>query len=369
MASLSSDDSNTPIANDDDMLQHRYGTVLTAGDDTPDDGGDNGHLYRQPGYWSRASSIAHHIVMFSALSLATYTGVSLRIVLYRLSEWDGVEYFDSLYSQLVGSFIMGALVGYKDVLQNQYTVLYTTLATGLCGSLTTFSSWNAEAALVLLQVNDTSLAPLPDVQHASRAVGFITVVMLGVGAPVSLLLLGRNITSLVKLPKHLTQKHRPGNNLKSCIVGGVCIACYILVTITLVTVGVVTRSYHTMFSLLLGPIGTYIRWCLGSLDKSPSKTLRQFPFGTLIANAGGSAVLAGTLLAAAYFTTETSDIYASLLAGVAIGFCSSLTTVSSFVAQLCALPLPVGGLYAVVSIGVGQVIFIVALGTYSWTIY
>ena len=74
------------------------------------------------------------------MSLATYVGVVTRIGLTLVSQSVGVEHFPSLYAQIVGTFIMGLLLPFGDILKKNHATLYASLSTGLCGCITTFSS-------------------------------------------------------------------------------------------------------------------------------------------------------------------------------------------------------------------------------------
>ena len=47
-----------------------------------------------------------HVIYLFALSVASYAGVIARIYLARLSQWDGVTLFPSLYAEMVGTVIM-----------------------------------------------------------------------------------------------------------------------------------------------------------------------------------------------------------------------------------------------------------------------
>lgn len=333
-------------------------------------------LEKQDTWRPRAYQALEHFITIVGLYLATYVGVLLRIYLSYFSLWDGVQHFPSMWAQVVGTAFIGALIAYKDKLQENHKILYTSLSTGLCGSLTTFSSWNAEASKVLLQLNETTLQPLHSAQHASRAVGFFTVLLLGVGMPVAALLLGKNCAELLSFSNNSSMKH--------CSVIFCClnktwllflfsIVGYAFVTLNMILICLFTNSYQIMFSLIFGGLGTYLRWRLSFLDKHTSKFkfIKDFPFGTFLANSIGSVMLAGTLVSIAYTSVEIPDniIVSALLFGIAIGFCGSLTTVSTFVSQLCALPFRSAMIYSVVSLIVAQLVFTAVLGTYSWTQY
>ena len=348
----------------------KYGSVPAENQD------DDGWEKQQDTWRPRAYQTLEHFITIIGLYLATYIGVLLRIYLSYFSLWDGVQHFPSMWAQVVGTAFIGALIAYKDKLQVKHKILYTSLSTGLCGSLTTFSSWNAEASKVLLQLNETTLQPLYSAQHASRAVGFFTVLLLGVGMPVAALLLGKNSAELLSFSNYGSMKHCSAIFCclnKTWLLLLFSIVGYTFVTLNIILICLFTNSYQIMFSLIFGGLGTYIRWRLSFLDKHSSKFkfIKDFPFGTFLANSIGSMILAGTLVSIAYTSIEIPDnvIVSALLFGIAIGFCGSLTTVSTFVSQLCALPFRSAMIYSVVSLTVAQLVFTAVLGTYSWTQY
>ena len=307
-----------------------------------------------------------------AMGLATYVGVLTRIGLTLVPQSIGVEHFPSLYAQIVGTFIMGLLLSFKDSLIKKHSILYTTLSTGLCGCITTFSSWNAEAARVLLQLNETSLKFLNVEFTMARALGPGIVLLLGVGMSLSALRLGNNIGLSAQAIEASGRK--PLRDIRRRLT--VLPVRYCAPSLTVLTWIVATAlsiylcthygNFDIMFALLLGPAGTYIRWQLGGLDYKTRKRARGFPVGTFIANIAGSFVLAFTLVCEAYFIDSAGSISYSLLAGVAVGFCGCLTTVSTFVTQLSSLPFNMAAIYALTSISVAQVQFICILGGYAW---
>ena len=323
---------------------------------------------------SRLNQIMDHLVIAIGLAIATYVGVASRVYLSDFSEWDGIHQFPSLWAQIIGTFIIGILVTQKEMLLKNCKVLYVSLSTGLCGSLTTFSSLNAEASIVLLHLNESSLNASQTVDNpADRIVGSFTVLILGVGMSLASVLLGRNIAlqcraicnrskcykiNIHKFCCHLTSK--------MWLVLFIITICYVLSTTAIAVSCILTYNFPLLFSLVFGGFGTYIRWCLSYFDNCSTS---GFPFGTLLANSIGSMILAGTIVSKAYVVMETTadDMVLAVLVGVATGFCGSLTTVSTFVIQLCALPFYTAVLYSFVSLAIAQILFTLILGTYSWT--
>jgi len=129
-----------------------------------------------------------HLVYFCSLAVASYLGVFTRIYLTKLVNWDGVPLFPSLYPQVVGTAIMGFISSHKQLLANSF--LYQAIATGLCGSITTFSSWNSEAVSSLLQSDQVP----PN--NGARVLGWVTTSLLGLGMSSGALTVGRHLSIL-----------------------------------------------------------------------------------------------------------------------------------------------------------------------------
>ena len=311
------------------------------------------------------SAVSRHLTMFTGLALATYAGVAARIGLTDFSNWDGIptsvlSNFSSFWAQIVGTLIIGVAVGQEEKLQGTFPFLYTLVTIGVCGSLTTFSSWNVEASKVLLQLNDTSLEPLHHSINAGRIVGFATVLLLGVGMPVSVFILGKRVSSSLPIGRQnnrtfLAAFHRR----RPWIFPATNILVSTSVTIIIVAICLYTEYYSFLFSLMFGGPGTYLRWRLSSLDKTNLKYIGGFPIGTLLANIIGSFILACTLVAISYNSSEILEfgsIWLAMLDGVAVGFCGSLTTVSTFVSQICSLSFCMSVCYVIISLVLSQVI-------------
>jgi fluoride ion exporter CrcB/FEX len=81
------------------------------------------------------------LAIFTALVPVSILGVLIRIGLNLLETYDGAPVFYLAYAQFIGCVIMGVVVKKKDYLIKRYLPLQIALSTGLCGSITTFSSW------------------------------------------------------------------------------------------------------------------------------------------------------------------------------------------------------------------------------------
>lgn len=336
--------------------RQEYGSVLPSAKDS------NNAQPSSPVCESYGQRLLAHVQLLAALCVASYTGVAARIYLSLLAESDGLPEFSSLYAQLLGTAILGVLSAHKVELQKNHKIFYTTLATGLCGSLTTFSSWNAEAAFSLLQVNRSSLTLLHSPDNVSRVVTFLTILLLGLASPIAALHLGKNVGAYVPLNHACTRVVCKCSSPASAVA---VLFVWILCTAAVVGACLALNNMEVLFSLTLGCGGTYVRWWLSSFDTS---RMNGFPLGTLAANVSGTWLIGLALAVMGYsIRGSVDDIVLSLLTGVVTGLCGCLTTVSTFVGQLNTLPFHLACLYALVSIATAQIGLLPVLVAYLYT--
>lgn len=113
-------------------------------------------------------------------------------------------------------------------------------------------------------------------------------------------------------------------------------------------------------ALLFSFPGTLSRYLL-SVFLNPR--LRLFPLGTFTANMVGTALLATfQVLRSIQYPGPLGANACDVLQGLADGYCGCLTTVSTFAAEVDALPPRPAWLYAVLSWLVSQILIAVVLG-------
>jgi fluoride exporter len=116
-------------------------------------------------------------------------------------------------------------------------------------------------------------------------------------------------------------------------------------------------------ALLFSFPGTLTRYFLSIRLNHIMKTM---PLGTFTANALGTALL-GTFHVLQNTPTPRSQNACTILQGLADGYCGCLTTVSTFAAEVGALPDWKAWFYAAVSWSAGQLLLLVILGPSFWT--
>ncbi len=303
------------------------------------------------------ATVAEHAVYFFALSIASYIGVVIRIYLAKLSVWNGVPLFHSLFPEIVGTVLMGIIISHKKLFEVKSKVVYQGIATGLCGSITTFSSWNLEAANVLLQVDWNP------VNNVTRIVAWLTIIFLGFGMSVSALYFGKHLAQLSPWnDSKLANTDVIVPTKKYVIMEGIIIfTVWLAMTVISITILCVpVKRYDLLFSIVFSAAGTYIRWHLSPFNK----LFAHFQLGTYVVNVFGSWILAAITVCIQHF--ELNTFTHQLLFGLGTGFCGCLTTVSTLSVELITLPLMSSYMYALCSTISAQVGLVVIIGTYNW---
>ena len=328
-------------------------------------------------YWQKGN-VYEHIIYFCCLAIASYIGVLCRIYLSELSRWDGVPFFSSLYSQVLGTMIMGFIVTHSLLLAKNHSFVYQAITTGLCGSITTFSSWNLEAVSSLLQTDQES----PD--NTIRILGWGTTLLLGLGMSAGALSVGKHLASLSPWSDHKLRKKdlvasdvddspEATNTSSKCYSINCChirLKCIVLMSVSLwlaVSVLIVVipwmllhHQWDLVFSVLFAALGTYCRWHLAPLNA----TFHNFKLGTFMVNIIGAWFLAGVVSAQTIYPDGWKH---NILVGIGTGFCGCLTTVSTFTVELSGLPVKYAYMYGLASILLAQAGLILIRGPIQWT--
>ena len=308
------------------------------------------------------AGVIEHVVFFCALAVASYAGVVIRIYLSKLAQWNGVPLFPSLPAEFVGTAIMGFIAAHQKLLASRHKPLYQAMATGLCGSITTFSSWNSEAVQVLLQIGQDP----PD--NVTRIIGWATTLVLGIAMPIGALLFGSHLAHLSPW-SDVWQQEKDLEQDVSKFLARLEGIIFVVLWVFLTCLGVVLPHHFSrldlMFSIIFAIFGTYLRWHLAPLNS----VFTNFKLGTFIVNVGGSLCLGATVVAKSHLSEQLGSEYLGVhvLSGVATGFCGCLTTVSTFAVELTSLSLVWSYVYAASSILLAQLGLVIIRGVYEWT--
>ncbi|KAK3829632.1 MAG: CrcB-like protein-domain-containing protein [Linnemannia gamsii] len=335
------------------------------------------------------------IIPFSIL------GLLIRLGLVSIETFAGQQVFSLAWPQFVGCVLMGLFASTRTWIDGGNTstghwigpFVYVGLTSGLCGSITTFSSWSLALFIELININHVTRHPLQNILSA------LTELVVTLALAISGLQLG---THLGETLIHLASDRQVGSSRRSFVPPDITSCTTALtgvgptlpasppplppsrwtildalvasITATL-WVGVICAAIwmpleslqlwrHVVLACCFAPAGAILRWYLSRFN-SRSKL---FPFGTFAANLGGSIVLAAIYcLQHSSVSGQRSSLACHVLSGLQDGFCGCLTTISTFALEVKTLPRRASYVYGVVSVVITQISMLLMVGSYIWT--
>ncbi|KAJ3171376.1 hypothetical protein HDU87_008334 [Geranomyces variabilis] len=301
----------------------------------------------------RAAASFHLLPTAALLAAFSVVGTLVRIGLLDLHNYPDAPVISVIYPQIVGCVIIGWTNVYKNSVSKRYHPIYVAIATGLCGSITTFSTWSLDTFLALSSTGNARQSWNGDNVLAGIA---ITVVVLSVS--LSSLSFGE---AIALLPTTLSTRPPPAprpwlqlrfdqTDVAAMVMGGSVWACAVVLTFA------VPGWRNVMAAAAIGPFGTLLRWRLSLLNLRHAK----FPLGTFFANMLGTLCI-GILYLLSHRASASTNV-CILLNALSTGFCGCLTTVSTFVVELSSLPKAAAWTYGAVSIAGGLALLTVVLG-------
>lgn len=329
------------------------------------------------------------LIFFSILGTLARLGVEA-ITLYPNSPFPSRV----LWANLGGSFVMGFLAEDRQLFREEWgsanleatpsthgkikkTIpLFIGLATGFCGSFTSFSSYMRDCFLALTN----ALSPPSPTEAfqvsssiASRNGGFSFLALLAIlfvhpAVSLAALQTGAHFALLLQpitptIPFRLTRKVIDPLGVFlgfGCWLGAVFLAIF--------PPAADWRS-RAVLPLVFAPLGCLLRFYA---SKRLNPIVPAFPLGTFAVNIFGTMVLG-----MAWDLQHASTIGASpngdqrscaILYGIMEGFCGCLTTVSTWVTELQGLRRRHAWTYGSTSVGVGLGFMIIIMGSMGWTI-
>lgn len=245
--------------------------------------------------------------------------------------------------------------------------LYIGLATGFCGSCTSFSAFIRDAYLAISNniphPAGASIARNP----AYSLLAVLAVILLTIILSLGGLIFGTHISLGLEtlLPSlHILFARKSFNRLMVVIAFGSWLGAIILAIF----------PHHefwrtqVLFSLIFAPLGCLLRFYI-SLYLNPK--IPVFPFGTFFVNMLGTALFAlfYDLQHIPSLVNTHNDIGCGLLQGGMDGFCGALTTISTWVAEIKASRrISYAYVYGGASLAVGLALAVAIIGSAQWTV-
>lgn len=261
--------------------------------------------------------------------------------------------------------------------------LFIGLATGFCGSFSSFSSFMRDSFLAL--TNDLP-APSPGYPVASPpdhplhprngGYSFMAVVGMLISQP-ALSISGYHVGAHIALavdPIIPTLPFRFIRRILDPLAVLLAFGCWLgAVLLTIFPANHYRWRASATLALVFSPVGCLFRFYA---SKYLNARLPWFPLGTFSVNMFGTAVLgmcwdlqhAPSIVGADPNPHSLSYAGCAVLQGVIDGFCGATTTVSTWVAELSALRRGNGYVYGVVSMGLGLTLLVCTMGAMGWTV-
>ena len=263
------------------------------------------------------------------VTIGSYLGVGLRIGILMVS---GNPNFNYTLGNFLGTAVLSFI--WKNAASITYRPVFIGIATGFCGSLTTFSQWGKSAGETIDARNTIGLSTLQII--------FLWVEIILIGICVALISwdFGKQLkvvewaikscrNNLMKKNHYDSTNNRISKKYDRVLHLVPCVSFigFVLVIVAFAVLAGLTGNRVTI-SLALAPAGALVRWRLSEFNQ----VCEWFPIGTFVAN-----FLACFLVAISYglgLYVESGTTQCNVLNGFSEGFCGSLSTVSSWVLEL-----------------------------------
>lgn len=355
------------------------------------------------------SRLATQLYTISYLILFSFLGTLARLGLQALTDYPGAPVFPSVWFNFGGSLVMGFLAEDRMLFRNEWgtptyekqiqlarkqdeesaavnaqTVdlaaakkthlatkktipLYVGLATGFCGSFTSFSSFIRDIFLAL----SNDLPPPGSTTTVPRSGGdsfmaLLAVIIITVAASLSGLFVGAHL-AIASEPITPTLSYRLTRRILDPLAAVLAWGCWIgAVLLTAIPPRDHWRGVAT-FALVFAPLGTLARF-YASLWLNGRRA--SFPLGTFAVNVAGTAVLGmawDLQRVAAAPLLGGGVVGCQVLQGLEDGFCGCLTTVSTWVSELAGLRRRHAWAYGAASVLVSFGVMVVVMGGLRWT--
>lgn len=288
-------------------------------------------------------------------------GLLVRIALTRLETYTGAPVFGLVYAQWVGCFIMGIAVTNKTLLFNWYYPIHAGISSGLCGSITTFSSWQLEIFKEFANYDANAHT------RGKNILAAISVLLVTLAMSWQALLFGQHMGKLLTkrwdLPEIKVHSHGFTTRYLS-FKDYLIIAFGILAWIGVILAAVFASTQRELaLACVFAPVGALSRYLLSFYN---AKFSASFLIGTFIANIFGTIVLSIlVLLQSGAVSPAISSC--EVIQALADGFCGCLTTISTFMVELNTLGIWDGYVYGISSVVVAQCFAFVILGSFIWS--
>ena len=226
-------------------------------------------------------------------------------------------------------------------------VAYLGLTSGLCGSITTFATWNVQCNRACFL--DSALDP--DSFVAARILTWLVCLATCVALALKSLHIGHHLATFSSYSDANRQRPSPDapEPAHRRTEEAALLAAYAAATALGVVLPALRGSPQLAFAASFGACGAFLRYLLSLLNPR----VKTLPVGTLLANTVATWLLAG-LTASAELGPTAPALASAALYGLGVGFCGCLSTVSTLANELDSLPPAAAYAYGLASFAVAQ---------------
>ena len=253
--------------------------------------------------------------------------------------------------------------------------LFIGLATGFCGSFTSFSSFIRDVFLALTNdlASPSTTSPFNTTSHpAPRNGGYsfeatVAILIVQVSCSICAFHFGAHLALLLD-PVFPTLPFKSIRRFLDPLGVFLAFGCWLgAILLSIFPLENFWRGRAT-FSLVFAPLGCLLRFYV---SKQLNARIPSFPLGTFLVNIFGTAILG-----MCYDLQHTHSIGAApggslaacqVLDGVMEGFCGCTTTVSAWVMELTSLRRRHAYIYGIASMAIALGLLVVIMGSVGWT--
>ncbi|ORY17110.1 CrcB-like protein-domain-containing protein, partial [Clohesyomyces aquaticus] len=361
----------------------------------------------------RASRVATELYTLSYLILFSILGTLARLGLQWLTFYPGAPVvFSELWANVAGTLFLGFLSEDRQLFRDEWGMksqsapgdeeqaiddstaatashakvkktipLYIGLATGFCGSFTSFSSFVRDIFFALANDLPTPLnhpyptsSPISTTSIVSRNGGYsfmavLAVIVTTIALCYSALKVGAHIAIYIApliptLPFRLLRKI-----LDRAVV---FLALGVWLGAVFMAIWPPHESWRgqAVFACVFAPVGCLLRFYI---SLKLNGIISSFPLGTFCVNIFGTAVL-GMAFDLQHVRLDNTGLAGGgrvgcqVLQGLMDGLCGALTTVSTWIAELNGLRRGHGYVYGVASVASGLGVLVIVMGSVRWTV-
>eukprot|EP00511_Aplanochytrium_stocchinoi_P005213 CAMPEP_0204830388 /NCGR_PEP_ID=MMETSP1346-20131115/8510_1 /ASSEMBLY_ACC=CAM_ASM_000771 /TAXON_ID=215587 /ORGANISM="Aplanochytrium stocchinoi, Strain GSBS06" /LENGTH=312 /DNA_ID=CAMNT_0051960585 /DNA_START=64 /DNA_END=999 /DNA_ORIENTATION=+ len=204
----------------------------------------------------------YYFILLANLTLWSICGCVIRVAFENTALSSSIHTY--LWPQFLGTMVISYMAIHKERIENRFAPeIYTGIATGFCGSLTTFSSWMIAPVALAFNINE-SVYPAGALSNSDVAYLWFELFFVGLAFPILGWGFGVHLADIEMnvFACEWCEGKRLFTWKQICLdVMVVVFACLIMIMLLLLAIYVDTD--FPVIALLFAPFGATLRWALG----------------------------------------------------------------------------------------------------------